>query len=113
MQPAQFLKTLVIVLGVAIVVAVGFVIYGLARLTGGMSSDDMAKADTASAETAAPAAFDVADLGQPTGTAITQLVPLSGERVMIALTGGAVPDRAVIFDLKAGRVVGTITITTP
>ncbi|MDX2145310.1 MAG: hypothetical protein SFV19_18300 [Rhodospirillaceae bacterium] len=106
MQPAQFLKTLVIVLGVAIVVAVGFVIYGFVRL-----SEDMAMSDAAAS--VAPASFDVADLGQPTGTTIAQIVPLAGERVMIALTGGAVPDRAVIFDLKAGRVVGTIHTSMP
>jgi hypothetical protein len=106
MQPAQFLKTLVIVLGVAIVVAVGFVIYGFVRLSGDMATSD-------AVATAAPASFDMADLGQPTGTTIAQIVPLANERVMIALTGGAMADRAVIFDLKAGRIVGTIHTTKP
>jgi hypothetical protein len=108
MQPAQFLKTLVIVLGMAIVVALGFVIYGVARLT-----DEGRQAEPASAPPTAAAAIATADLGQPTGTEIAHIVPLSSTRVMIALRGGAMPDRAVIFDLTAGRVVGTITTTTP
>jgi hypothetical protein len=107
MQPQQFLKILVIALGAAIVVALGFVIYGFARLT------DRMDAPEAAAPSLPAAAFEVADLGQPVGTEISHIVPLSSTRVMIALTGGALPDRAVIFDLKAGRVVGTVTTHRP
>ncbi len=103
MQSARFLKVLVVVLGVAIVVALGFVIYGFVRLgTGAESSVSVA------VPTGAPT---VNDMGQPAGTRISGITSLGNTRLAVSLTGGELPDRIVIFDLKSGRAVGTSFVT--
>ena len=105
MQPAQFLKILVIALGVAIVIAIGLVIYGFSRL--GATGDG-----SSSAELSANA-VTLSDLGQPVGTDILQIVALNNSRVAVTLRGGTLPDRIVTVDLKTGRVVGTIFTSPP
>ncbi|MSO98852.1 MAG: hypothetical protein EXR11_11650 [Rhodospirillaceae bacterium] len=104
MQPAQFLKILVIVLGVAIVIAIGLVIYGFTRLG--------ATGDGSSVELSSTAVM-LSDLGQPVGTDILQIIPLNNSRVAVTLRGGTLPDRIVTVDLKTGRVVGTIFTSPP
>jgi flagellar biogenesis protein FliO len=97
MQPQQFLKILVIVLGLAIVVALGFVIYGVARLG----------VQTAHAPVGAP---KLSNLGQPEGSTITALTNLGDSRLAVAVSGGGLPDRIVVLDLGTGQVVITSSV---
>jgi hypothetical protein len=99
MQPAQFLKTLVIVLGVAIVIALGFVVYGVVRLG--------AKSETASVSSAPLALPTVSDLGQPSGTEIVAVTISGPSRLILTLKGGARPDRIVVVDINSGKLVST------
>ena len=97
MQPQQFLKTLVIVLGLAIVVALGFVIYGVARLG----------VQTAQQPVAAPV---LSDLGQPEGSTISALTSVGEGRLAVALTGGGLPDRILVIDMATGRILATSAV---
>jgi len=98
MQPQQFLKTLVIALGIAIIVALGFVIYGVARLG----------VQTAQKPVATPT---LPDLGQPEGTTITALTNVGDSRLAVALSGGGLPDRIVVLDLASGRILATSSLS--
>lgn len=99
MPSQRFLKALVIFLGVAIVVALGFVFYGVARLS--------APKAPATAAPQGPSTAAV-DLRQPAGTDIIATTALPSGRLALTLRGGARPDRVVIVDVDAGRVVTTI-----
>lgn len=105
MPPPRSLKILVVALGLAIVVALGFVIYGFVRLVGGANQEASGTATTLSAPS-------IGDLGQPLGTEITGLVPSGNTRLAIALKGGGLPDRVVVLDLKTGQVVATTYTST-
>ena len=104
MQSARFLKVLVVVLGVAIVVALGFVIYGFVRLSTGTEQSSSGVAMPSGSPT-------VNDLGQPAGSKISEITSLGNTRLAVLVTGGELPDRIVIFDLKSGRVVGTTFVS--
>lgn len=46
-------------------------------------------------------------LGQPSGTRIVGIAG-AGERVVVHVTGGGLPDRILLLDVARGRVVGTL-----
>jgi hypothetical protein len=96
MLATKFQKFVVIGLGVVIVFALGLVVYGVMRL------DTTPKTQT-------PVAVDVASLGQPVGTEISQILSVGGSRVAVVLKGGAIPDRIVVVDLGTGKLVSTIS----
>jgi hypothetical protein len=104
MQPARFLKILVIALGFAIFVALGFVIYGVMRLGTGADSETRAAPAPSSMPT-------VSDLGQPAGTEITGMTLSGGGRLVLSLTGGELPDRVVMMDLKSGQIAATTYVS--
>lgn len=106
MPSQRFLKALVAVLGVAIIVALGFVVYGVARL-------GVSKPAPVAAPTTPAGGFDVLDLGQPVGTEVAGAVALPDGKLAVTLRGGAIPDRIVVVDPAAGRVVGTIHTARP
>ena len=105
MQSARFLKVLVIALGLAIVVALGFVIYGFVRLGSGSNQDANSTAPTLNATV-------VGSLGQPAGSEITGMVPSGNTRLAVSLSGGGLPDRILVLDLKNGQIV-TTTFASP
>jgi len=104
MQPAPFLKTLVIVLGVAIVIALGFVVYGVVRLG--------TKSEPVNVSSASPASPTVSDLGQPSGTEIVAVTTSGTSQLILTLKGGSRPDRIVVVDIRSGKLLST-TYTTP
>jgi hypothetical protein len=104
MQQARILKMVVIGLGVAIVLALGMVIYGVVRLGSG---EDSAQSE------GSMSAVSLSHLDQPVGTDIVHMVPLGNSRVAVTLRGGALPDRILTVDLKTGRVMGTIFTSPP
>lgn len=104
MQSARFLKALVIGLGVAIFIALGFVIYGFFRL--GTGADQSAPIAAPSSAALAPG-----DLGQPPESRITALAPLGNTRLAVAVAGGGLPDRIVVLDLKSGKVAATTYVS--
>jgi hypothetical protein len=106
MQPARFLKILVIALGLAIVVALGFVIYGFVRL-----SADMDRAATP-ADSAGQMPF-VTDLGQPAGSEIIATAALGAGRLTVSVRGGGLPERIVIVDARTGRSLGVTYVSPP
>jgi hypothetical protein len=105
MQPARFLKILVVALGLAIVVALGFVIYGFVRL--GSGSDP---AIPVASDVSTPA---VADLGQPAGSEIFGAVSAGSTRVALNVRGGGLPDRVVVIDVRTGKAVTTTYLSPP
>jgi hypothetical protein len=105
MQSARFLKVLVIALGLAIVVALGFVIYGFVRLGSAPNQDANSTVPTLNVPV-------VGNLGQPVGTEITGMVPSGNTRLAVSLSGGGLPDRILVLDLKNGQVV-TTTFASP
>lgn len=107
-QQQRFLKALVIGLGVAIVFALGMVIYGFVRLSG-----DSGEQQSSVREDEVIAPFKATDLGQPIGTDITQVVPLGGSRLALTLRGGSLPDRIAVLDVKTGQLLGITYTTAP
>lgn len=105
MQPVRFLKVLVIGLGLAIVVALGFVIYGFVRLSAGTEPSSSVTAD-ATLPT-------VTNLGQPEGSEIMDIAVAGGSRVVASVRGGGLPDRLVVVDSRTGQVIGTTYVSAP
>jgi hypothetical protein len=88
----QGLKVAVIVMGVMIVLGVGVIIATIVQRT-----------------VVAPAGGALnAVLDEPAGTHIAG-VSGQGDRLMLQLQGGG-PDRVVIYDLRAGKLAGRVSL---
>jgi hypothetical protein len=110
MQAQKFLKALVVGLGVAIVLALGLVVYGVARLS---KPAEAPVAATVPQEPAVIAPTEMADLKQPIGSEIAQILSYGEGRVAALVKGGMVPDRIVVIDLASGKTQSTIYVTAP
>ncbi|MBM3513196.1 MAG: hypothetical protein FJX59_05710 [Alphaproteobacteria bacterium] len=101
MPSAGFLRTLVIGLGVAIFVALGFIVYGVVTIEPGSGESSRFQGLT-----------ETVDLGQPAGSEIEEVQQL-GDRLTILVKGGGVPDRLLVIDGKTGAVAQTIWVSDP
>ncbi len=104
----QYLKALVIGMGVLIVVCVGLLAYGLLSKTGSRSSLN------APAETMSPTEFGHVALEGHAGCVIAQTT-LKDHRLVLRLDGQYDQHRArcqktIVIDLNTGTVLGTVTL---
>ncbi|MBL8630140.1 MAG: hypothetical protein JNM81_10955 [Rhodospirillaceae bacterium] len=113
MKTQKFLKILVIGLGVAIVLALGLVVYGVARLGKNMDAPQAVAAGSARPTTTAALSPGETDLAQPVGTEFKQMLTVNDGHVAVLMTGGALPDRLGIIDLKTGKLISTIYTSAP
>ena len=90
----RFLIGLIVVMGIAILVSLGFVAYGILRGTGG-----------------GPGPFGDRDLGLPPGCEIAES-DVDGGRLVIRTDGLAERgcQQVLVIDLASGRVLGRFTI---
>lgn len=100
MPSAGFLKGLVIVLGGAIFVVLGLVVYRI--VTVGARTDP--PADQAFAQAVI--------LKQPAGSEIRQ-IELSDEGYVLLVGGGGAPDRVIVVARGSGEISQTIWISAP
>ncbi len=110
MFATKFQKIVVIGLGALIVFAIGMVVYGVMRLE---TKPKLQPVVMDPLVEAAPRMVDVANLGQPMGTEIEQILSMGGNRVAVVLKGGAVPDRIGVVDLGTGKLISTIYTSAP
>jgi hypothetical protein len=97
------LKVLVVVMGVMIVAGTATLGVVIVRRLGGPGAGSGAGSGTGSGAGAAIAAV----LDEPAGTRIAGVAG-AGERFVVTLSGGGVPDRAVLVDARSGAVVGRL-----
>ncbi|MCB2108833.1 MAG: hypothetical protein KDE14_14080 [Rhodobacteraceae bacterium] len=101
MDKSRFLKSLVIALGVAVFVALAFVIYGIVALA------NRPKAAEAVIDT--PTAFpDSIDLNLGPSAEIVSASPVDDSLIAITVRVNGQADRILVVDRANGRVIQTI-----
>lgn len=93
------LKVLVVVMGVMIVAGTATLGVVIVRRLGGVAAGTSAGSGAGAAMAAV--------LDEPAGTRIAGVAG-AGERFVVTLSGGGVPDRAVLVDARSGAVVGRL-----
>lgn len=99
------LKTIVVALGALIVVAFGFLVYGLSQNWHRMN----APAPAATASVGKPATWGRVGLGQPPDSRIQSVTP-AGNLVVVQVVSGS-DERLMVLDPASGSVVGSFAVT--
>ncbi|WP_428393374.1 hypothetical protein [Lichenicoccus sp.] len=99
-QAMKALVVSVIVMGVLILI-------GTAVLIGTV----VHRATHRAAPTSIAAGRTALSLDQPAGTRIGSVTRQSDTRLALVLTGGGTPDRLLVWDLAAGRIVATLRLS--
>lgn len=105
-------KGLVAGMGILILIGMGLLVYGLLRTSDRLNDAPAVASRPAVAPVAAAALdpFDTLALGEPDGSRIAHMTTDGRGRLILGITGGGRPDRAVVVDPATGRRLGTITL---
>jgi len=111
----KVVKTITIVLGIMIFIALGMLGYGFYSSNGAPQDEQretdgtVPKPQQTHTQLSMDADVGGVTLGQPQGSIIIDVKP-QGTWVFVTVRGGGLADRVLIVDLAKRRVVGTVTV---
>lgn len=109
MRGMKALLAAVIIMGIAIVLGTGVLIATVVHRA--MHPASQAPAISAQGMRGQGVAPATLTLGEPSGTRIVSVMRQSDTAIAVAMSGGGIPDRLVIWDLSTGRITATLKLS--